>query len=81
MNLRDLPILIVESEVGLGPRLQDALESEGAETILADVPTDLTLRIGRGCANPVRRRDPADGTSTDAGSPMKKGPPWRAAPR
>ena len=36
--LRGRRILIVESEVVLGPKLQDALEREGAETVIVSDP-------------------------------------------
>ena len=37
-GLRGRRILIVESEVVLGPKLQDALEREGAETVIVGDP-------------------------------------------
>jgi len=38
LGLKGRRILIVESEVALGPMLQDALEHEGAETIIVRDP-------------------------------------------
>jgi hypothetical protein len=37
-NLKGQRILIVESEVSLSPKLQDALEDEGAETVVVPDP-------------------------------------------